>query len=125
MNVPYEHVTWVYGPLAVVAVTFWPASIITAILHILVRALSIVPRAAAELARVIVAVALWSVGVPRIVHVVVRPMMMTIAESTLPSRLVPFIITTIAVTITIAVPNVVVPLSRVAPSRVVKHRHLR
>jgi hypothetical protein len=123
---PHEHVTRIAVAIRWVAITVSPPGVVAVAGVTLRLIVATAARAAAELARVIIAIAVTAIAVSWIVRVVVRPMIMTIAESTLPSRLVPFIITTIAVTITIAVANVVVPVSRVvAPSRVIKHRHLR
>jgi hypothetical protein len=54
VNVPYECITWVYEPLAVVAVTFWPASIITTVPHVFVRGLTIASGSATEFPRIVV-----------------------------------------------------------------------
>ncbi len=54
---------------------------------------------------------------------VVRPMIVPIAQLSSVSGLVPFII---AIAVTIAVASVAIPIPRiVTPSGIVKHRHLR
>jgi hypothetical protein len=70
--VPYERITRVYGPLAVVAVTFWPASIITTVPHVLVRGLTIASGAATERPRIVViSIARPEVRLPPVVPVAI------------------------------------------------------
>jgi hypothetical protein len=126
IDAAHEHVPGIAVAILWVAIPIYPAGVITVARVALGLLVAIISGAAAELARVIVAVAVSSVAVAWIVQVVVVPMISAIAEVTLSPRLVPFVIIAIAVRSTIMVAKVVVPVSRVvAPSRVVKHRHLR
>jgi hypothetical protein len=70
--VPYERITWVRGPLAVVAVALRPATIIKTVPHVLVRRLTIASVAATERPHIVViSIARPEVRLPPVVPVAI------------------------------------------------------